>query len=108
MAARIRLYNDVADNKLVRFKVGKANMEPLAVANRKGMSMSGQQRKSPLTELGPGFFNIFTIAVWLGTTYALIEYMKWWPKPEQGIASYLLPLPAFASTAAPILALLDW
>lgn len=37
-AAIIRTYDRAQDDKLVRFMIGKAHMEPLAAANRQGLS----------------------------------------------------------------------
>ena len=34
--------------------------------------------------------------------------MGWWPKPEMGFLGYLSPMPAFGSTAVPVMFLIDW
>ncbi|KAI5124686.1 hypothetical protein M0805_004294 [Coniferiporia weirii] len=78
------------DNKLVRFMVAKACMEPLAVANHKAMT------------------NPWTIAVWIVLSSAFIQTMGWWPDPDFGFLGYLRPLPAFAAMSLPLIFLIDW
>lgn len=38
----------------------------------------------------------------------LIQFMHWWPKPEHGIWGFFSPVPAFGTTAVPIMFLIDW
>ncbi|OBZ79341.1 hypothetical protein A0H81_00752 [Grifola frondosa] len=87
--ARIRTV-ELSDQKLVRFMIGKATMEPLAVANRRVYS------------------NPFVLALWIGLSCIFVEYMNWWPKPEHGLFGYLAPVPAFGSLAIPLMFLSDW
>jgi GNAT superfamily N-acetyltransferase len=87
--ARIRPFL-LSDDKLVRFAIGQAIMESLAVANRRA------------------YFHPLTIAVWLLVSSIFTEVMEWWPKSQYGILGYLSPLRAFASTAVPIMYLIDW
>ncbi|KAG2154890.1 hypothetical protein DEU56DRAFT_868418 [Suillus clintonianus] len=87
--ARIRLY-EASDDKLVKFSIGKASMEGLAVANRSA------------------FFHPFTLSAWVGLSCIMIQYLNWWPKPEYGLLGYLAPLPAFGSWGAVMLYLMDW
>ncbi|KII93518.1 hypothetical protein PLICRDRAFT_101986 [Plicaturopsis crispa FD-325 SS-3] len=87
--ARIRLY-EPADNKQVRFALAKANMEPLAVANRRA------------------YVHPLTISAWIAISCIFIEFMHWWPNTDHGLWGYLSPVPAFGSTAVPIMFLIDW
>lgn len=87
--ARIRLY-EASDDKRVRFSIGMASMEGLAVANRNA------------------FFHPFTLSGWVALSCIMIQYLNWWPKPEYGFLGYLLPLPAFGCWGAVILYLMDW
>ncbi|KAH9937645.1 uncharacterized protein B0H18DRAFT_971585 [Fomitopsis serialis] len=87
--ARIRAFQP-SDDKDVRFIVGKAAMEPLAVANMKV------------------YMHPVTLAIWGGLSCIFIQYMQWWPHPDYGILGYLLPLPGFASMAVPLMFLCDW
>ncbi|KAG0708903.1 hypothetical protein DFH29DRAFT_794715 [Suillus ampliporus] len=87
--ARIRLY-EAPDDKLVKFSIGKASMEGLAVANRSA------------------FFHPFTLSVWVALSSIMIQLLDWWPKPEYGPLGYFPPLPAFGCWGAVILYLIDW
>ncbi|KAG1757527.1 hypothetical protein EDB19DRAFT_1622872 [Suillus lakei] len=87
--ARIRLY-EASDDKLVKFSIGKASMEGLAVANRSS------------------FFHPFTLSAWVALSCIMIQYLDWWPKPEYGFLGYLPPLPAFGCWGAVVLYLMDW
>ncbi|KAH9835599.1 uncharacterized protein C8Q71DRAFT_87665 [Rhodofomes roseus] len=88
-AARIRPFQP-SDDKDVRFIVGKAAMEPLAVANMKV------------------YMHPITLAIWGGLSCIFIQYMQWWPHPDYGFLGYFLPLPGFACMAVPIMFLCDW
>ncbi|EEB94130.1 hypothetical protein MPER_07107, partial [Moniliophthora perniciosa FA553] len=85
--ARIRLYR-AEDEKIVRFAIGKSNLEGLATANKNAS------------------LHFITLSVWLALSVAMVEYMQWWPKPEQGFIGYLGPLPAFGAMAVPFIAFL--
>ncbi|KAH9946663.1 hypothetical protein B0H21DRAFT_693303 [Amylocystis lapponica] len=88
--ASIRPY-ELKDLKMMRFIIGKAQMEPLAVANRKF------------------YAHPWVLAVWVALSCIFVQLMNWWPKPEVlGFLSYLSPLPAFASVAVPLMFISDW
>lgn len=87
--ARIRLY-EPSDDRLVKFSIGKASMECLAVANRSA------------------FFHPFTLSAWVALSCIMIQYLDWWFRPEYGFLGYLTPLPAFGCWGAVILYLVDW
>jgi len=89
LEAHIRPYV-TQDNKLVRFMIGKANFGVLGVANSRV------------------YTNPIIIAIWFALSSILVQYMKWWPKPESGYFDLLRPLPAFASMAVPMMFLIDW
>lgn len=105
--ARIRKY-DPADDKIVRFLVGKANMEGLATANVRG--------NAPFIALTAGRVltklvvctNPLMIALWIGLSAVMIQYMGWWPQQGHGYWNYLRPLPAFAAMAVPLMFASDW
>ncbi|KAJ6575174.1 hypothetical protein B0H19DRAFT_1127508 [Mycena capillaripes] len=106
-SATIRLIQDV-DDKLVRFMVAKSKMELLAAANRRA------------------YYHPLVLSAWVCISCVFIQYMKWWPKPEEyGVIGWLQPLPAsvcpsnsvflsdtqltsFASVYVPIMFLIDW
>jgi ribosomal protein S18 acetylase RimI-like enzyme len=88
-SAHIRAFEAV-DDKLVRFVIGKANLGTLAVANR-------QAYAHPLT-----------ISLWIAVSCIFVQVMHWWPKSEFGWWGYLSPVPAFGSTAVPVMFLIDW
>ncbi|RPD62991.1 hypothetical protein L226DRAFT_556356 [Lentinus tigrinus ALCF2SS1-7] len=87
--ARIRPV-ELGDQKLVRFLVGKAGMEPIATANSKM------------------YTNPLVLAVWVGLSCVFVEYMQWWPKSEQGILGYLAPVPAFGTLSIALMFAIDW
>ncbi|KAI0669948.1 hypothetical protein C8Q78DRAFT_1154555 [Trametes maxima] len=88
--ARIRSVQ-TADEKLVRFIVGKSEMEPIAVANRKM------------------YANPLVLALWVGLSSVFVQYMNWWPKPEEhGFMGYLSPIPAFGSLSFVFMFGIDW
>ncbi|KAI0662775.1 hypothetical protein C8Q70DRAFT_1128887 [Cubamyces menziesii] len=80
----------LADQKLIRFMVGKAEMEPIAIANDRL------------------YWNPLVLALWLGLSSVFIEYMNWWPKPEHGVFGYLSPVPAFGTLAIAFMFAIDW
>ncbi|XP_006454382.1 hypothetical protein AGABI2DRAFT_197421 [Agaricus bisporus var. bisporus H97] len=82
-----------SDQKLALWVIGKANLENLATANR-------QLYTHPLVLL-----------VWTLLSLAFVHFMNWWPSSYRsisGIFRFLIPLPAFASVAVPIMFLIDW
>ncbi|OSD03483.1 hypothetical protein PYCCODRAFT_1451615 [Trametes coccinea BRFM310] len=81
---------EASDQKRIRFVVGKAEMEPIAIANRKLYS------------------NPLVISLWIGVSCVFIEYMNWWPKPEHGLLGYLAPLPAFGALSVVLMFAIDW
>lgn len=88
--AKIRPYKgDDADEKLVRFTVGKASMEGLASANAK-------------TYVHPIF-----LAVWTALAAALIQWLNWWPNTALPWWTYLKPIPAFAAFLVPLMFIVD-
>lgn len=89
--ARIRLFNDSErDQRRVRFYVGKSEMEGLTAAN---VSM---------------YSNPFFLAVWVALSSAFVQFMKWWPKTENGWMGYFSPVPAFISMWMPLMFACDW
>ncbi|KIM66165.1 hypothetical protein SCLCIDRAFT_111153 [Scleroderma citrinum Foug A] len=87
--AQIRPYRP-DDDKVVKFALGMAHTEGLAVANRRAA-------------LHP-----LTLSIWVALSCIMIEYFNWWPNPEHGFLGWLSPVPAFACWAVPILSLIDW
>ncbi|KAJ3507709.1 hypothetical protein NLJ89_g6151 [Agrocybe chaxingu] len=87
--ARIRPY-EPADKTLVQFMVSKANLQGLAVANNKV------------------YTHPVTIAIWVALSSVFIHLMNWWPASLHGFMGYLKPIPAFASTAVPVMFFVDW
>jgi len=54
------------------------------------------------------YFHPITLSIWVALAAAFVRLMNWWPTDEYGFFGYLKPLPAFASTAVPILYFVDW
>jgi len=104
--ARIRLY-EASDEKLVKFTIGKAAMEGLAVANRSGARRQLLMVGSKLND-HTAFFHPFTLSVWVALSSIMIQLLDWWPKPEYGILGYFPPFPAFGCWGAVMLYLIDW
>jgi hypothetical protein len=107
--ARIRPFQ-ASDDKVVRFAIGKANMESLAVANRRGSHLSlglfYTTRSAPISSTG--YVHPFTIVVFFVLSYISIHFMNMWPTNTFGFLGYLQPLPLMAATAVPIMAFIDW
>ncbi|KAG6850508.1 hypothetical protein H0H93_012509 [Arthromyces matolae] len=87
--AKIRRF-EPSDDKRVRFVVGKAAMESLAVANRRA------------------YIHPLIISAWLFLSYAVINYMNRWPRFDQGFLGYLRPIPLLAASMVPVMFLIDW
>ncbi|KAI8995581.1 hypothetical protein BD414DRAFT_435611 [Trametes punicea] len=81
---------EVGDQRLVRFMVGKAEMEPIAIANRKL------------------YANPLVLALWVGLSCILVQYMNWWPRSEHGLLGYLAPVPAFGALSIAFMFAIDW
>ncbi|KAF8626526.1 hypothetical protein AX15_004831 [Amanita polypyramis BW_CC] len=88
-SAHIRRFED-ADGRLVRLIIGKAALEPLAVANRWG------------------YAHPIFLSVWLALSMALVQCMNWWPSQGLSFLRFLSPLPAFAAMAVPLMFFVDW
>ncbi|KAF8350021.1 hypothetical protein F5887DRAFT_1070254 [Amanita rubescens] len=88
-SARFRRCED-ADEKFVRFAIGKAAFEPLAVANHRC------------------YVHPIFLGVWFALSMAMVQYMNWWPNKGYSALRFLSPLPAFAATAVPLLFFVDW
>ncbi|KAL5535533.1 hypothetical protein ACEPAF_3627 [Sanghuangporus sanghuang] len=78
------------DNRLVRFTVAKAAMEPLAAANRKVC------------------MHPMVLSAWVALSCIFIQLLNWWPDPHFGSWGYLRPLPGFAVMSLPIMFYIDW
>lgn len=106
--ARIRAF-EASDDKQVRFVIGKANLESLAIANRRGVSAISLNHQflsfdcCNLASVHP-----LTISLWVALSCIFVQFMQWWPDSEYGFWGYLSPLPAFGSMAIPIMFLIDW
>jgi len=78
-----------SDLKEVRMLLGMSAMEQLAVANQRC------------------YIHPLFLSIWVLVSCLFVQYMKWWPQWEPRW-TWLLPLPAFASSAAPFLFGIDW
>jgi len=78
------------DEKLVKFTLGLAAMEGLAMANKRAT------------------FHPLTLSLWVGLSCIMIQLLDWWPKPEYRWLGWLLPLPAFGCWGVPLLFGIDW
>ncbi|KAF8560401.1 hypothetical protein OG21DRAFT_1480212 [Imleria badia] len=87
--AIIRAYR-LNDEKLVKFMLGLAAMEGLAVANKRAA------------------FHPLMLSLWVGLSCIMIQLLDWWPKPEYRLLGWLLPLPAFGCWGVPLLFAIDW
>ncbi|KAG6879705.1 hypothetical protein C0992_012553 [Termitomyces sp. T32_za158] len=87
--AKIRRF-ELSDEKLVRFVIGKAAMESLAVANRRA------------------YMHPLVIATWALLSYAIVSFMNMWPAEKDGLIGYFRPIPLMAATTLPIMFLIDW
>ncbi|KAG5342420.1 hypothetical protein J132_09858 [Termitomyces sp. J132] len=87
--AKIRRF-EPSDDKVVRFAIGKAAMESLAVANRRA------------------YMHPLVIAAWMLLSYVIISFLNLWPVEKNGIMGYLRPIPMLAASTVPIMFLIDW
>jgi len=95
------------DLKLVKFMVGKANLQSLAVANNKSTWSFVCQRPA-LKKMSLAYIHPITLALWFALSSAFMQAMSWWPTGEHGLLGYLRPFPAFAAVAVPLMFFVDW
>lgn len=95
------------DEKFVKFTLGLAAMEGLAVANRRGRLKFLPLKNKP-TDRHAAAFHPLTLSLWVGLSCVMIQLLNWWPKPEYRLLGWLLPLPAFGCWGVPILFAIDW
>ena len=110
--AVIRPYvHENEENKLVRFTIGKAAMEPLALGNIKRNSFLIQfvllGLSKSISRLIVSIHPI-TIAIWLAVSSACIQLLNWWPDPKIGILGYFRPLSILAAAFLPFVFFFDW
>ena len=110
--AVIRPYvHENEENKLVRFTIGKAAMEPLALGNIKRNPFLIQFVLLGLFKSISRFIvsiHPITIAIWLAVSSACIQLLNWWPDPKIGILGYFRPLPILAAAFLPFVFFFDW
>ncbi|KAE9411066.1 hypothetical protein BT96DRAFT_846896 [Gymnopus androsaceus JB14] len=87
--AKIRSYES-KDDKEIRFLIAKSAMEGLASANIKTI------------------FNGVSIAIWLLSSYFMIQLMDWWPKPHEGAWTWLSLILPLGCSAVPIVVFSEW
>ncbi|KAG6878397.1 hypothetical protein C0993_007579 [Termitomyces sp. T159_Od127] len=87
--AKIRRF-EPSDDKVVRFAIGKAAMESLAVANRRA------------------YIHPLVIGAWALLSYAIVSFLNIWPTEKDGFIGYLRPVPMMAAATLPIMFLIDW
>ncbi|KAH0838341.1 hypothetical protein J3R83DRAFT_6620 [Lanmaoa asiatica] len=106
--AIIRTYRP-GDEKIVKFTLGLAAMEGLAVANRRGRSKFPTKKKQAhgLTDRAAAFHPLI-LSLWVGLSCIMIQLLNWWPKLEYRLLGWLLPLPAFGCWGIAILFAIDW
>jgi hypothetical protein len=98
-----------SDDKFVRFAIGKAWLEPLAIANRRGKSLCLRQLHfKKLLIILTVYAHPFTISAWVLLSYMIVEFASMWPTNQYGFLGYLRPVPVFAASAVPIMFLIDW
>lgn len=54
------------------------------------------------------YANPLVLALWVGLSCVFVQYMKWWPQPEQGVLGYLTPIPAFGTLSIVFMFAIDW
>ena len=97
-----------SDDKFVRFAIGKACMEPLAVANRRGRSHCLRQLYLKSLIILTVYAHPFTISAWLLLSWMIVEFASMWPTNQYGFLGRLRPVPIFAASAVPIMFFIDW
>ena len=106
--AKIRRF-EPSDDKVVRFAIGKAAMESLAVANRRGVLVSVQPTLHSENFIqSTAYVHPLVIAAWMLLSYAIISFMDLWPVEKNGLLGYLRPIPMLAASTVPIMFLIDW
>lgn len=108
LGAHIRPYES-KDSRLIHFLIGKANFGVLAVANNRGMYYISPFYliQTHLCET-PAYIHPIILAIWVALSAVLVQYLKWWPKPQTGWFEYLKVVPAFAAVAVPVMFFVDW
>ena len=48
------------------------------------------------------------LAIWVALSAVMVQYLKWWPKPQTGWFEYFKVVPAFAAMAVPVMFFVDW
>ena len=97
-----------SDDKFVRFVIGKACLEPLTIANRRGRSLYLRQLHLKSLIVLTVYAHPFTISAWLLLSYMIVEFAGMWPAYQYGFLGYLRPVPVFAASAVPIMFFADW
>jgi hypothetical protein len=97
-----------SDDKFVRFAIGKASLEPLAIANRRGRSLCLRQLHLKSLIIFTVCAHPFTISAWLLLSSVIVEFASMWPTNQYGFLGYLRPVPVFAASAVPIMFFVDW
>ena len=97
-----------SDDKFVRFAIGKACLEPLAIANRRGRSLCLRQLRLKYLIILTVYAHPFTLSAWLLLSYVIVEFSSMWPTSQYGFLGYLRPVPIFAACAVPIMFFIDW
>ena len=54
------------------------------------------------------YFHPLILSAWVGLSCVFIQLMDWWPKPDQGLYRFLVPVPAFGSLAIAFMFAIDW
>ncbi len=54
------------------------------------------------------YANPLVLALWVGLSCVFVQFMQWWPKPEQGILGFLTPIPAFGTLSIVFMFAIDW
>ncbi|KAJ8496112.1 hypothetical protein ONZ45_g12585 [Pleurotus djamor] len=85
--AQIRKFQQ-NDTRLAQFIISKANLGQLAVANRMA------------------FTHWLTMGIWFALSSVFVQIMNWWPSGPW--YTYLMPVPALACIALPLLYYIDW
>ena len=54
------------------------------------------------------YFHPLILSAWVGLSCVFIQLMDWWPKPDQDLYRFLVPVPAFGSLAIAFMFAIDW